>query len=67
MGLERKTTMISGRVPVELLARVDAVTRNTESQNTANRSAALRTALEAWLPGQERQIEDKLGVSKKAR
>lgn len=59
---ERKTTMISARLPGPLVERVDYVTRNTEGDVT-NRSEAVREALEGWLPGQEREIEGRLGAS----
>ncbi len=61
MGTERKTVMISGRLPVALVDRVDYVTRNIDSETIKNRSAALREALEAWLPGCEDRLRE-LGV-----
>lgn len=61
MGTERKTVMISGRLPAALVDRVDYVTRNIDSETIKNRSAALREALEAWLPGCEDRLRE-LGV-----
>ncbi len=58
---ERKTVMISGRLPRALVERLDYVTRNIDSETVKNRSAALREALEAWLPGREDRLRD-LGV-----
>jgi len=69
MTPERKTVMISARLPADLVARVDFVTRNDISPGAArNRSAALQTALENWLPGRENDVGKVLGTaSKKAR
>ncbi len=53
--------MISGRLPAALVDRVDYVTRNIDSETIKNRSAALREALEAWLPGCEDRLRE-LGV-----
>ncbi len=61
MGTERKTIMISGRLPAALVDRVDYVTRNIDSETIKNRSAALREALEAWLPGCEDRLRE-LGI-----
>jgi len=61
MGSERKTVMISGRLPAALVERLDYVTRNIDSETVKNRSAALREALEAWLPGREDRLRE-LGV-----
>ena len=61
MGTERKTVMISGRLPAALVERLDYVTRNIDSETIKNRSAALREALEAWLPGREDRLRE-LGV-----
>jgi Arc/MetJ-type ribon-helix-helix transcriptional regulator len=68
MDTERKTVMISGRLPKALVERLDYVTRNIDSETVKNRSAALREALEAWLPGREDRLRE-LGVlgAKKAR
>ena len=62
------TIMISGRLPRALVERLDYVTRNIDSETVKNRSAALREALEAWLPGREDRLRE-LGVlgAKKAR
>jgi predicted DNA-binding protein len=61
MGTERKTVMISGRLPVALVERLDYVTRNIDSETIKNRSAALREALEVWLPRCEDRLRE-LGV-----
>jgi predicted DNA-binding protein len=61
MGTERKTVMVSGRLPAALVERVDYVTRNIDSETIKNRSAALREALEAWLPGCEDRLRE-LGI-----
>lgn len=70
MGLERKTVMVSARLPASLVARVDFIAKNTEG-DIRSRSAALQTALEAWLPAQETTLEKRLeqlgAPSKKAR
>jgi predicted DNA-binding protein len=60
--------MISGRLPKALVERLDYVCRNIDSETVKNRSAALREALEAWLPGREDRLRE-LGVllGKKAR
>lgn len=61
MGTERKTVMVSGRLPAALVERVDYVTRNIDSEAIKNRSAAIREALEAWLPACENRLRE-LGV-----
>jgi Arc/MetJ-type ribon-helix-helix transcriptional regulator len=61
MMLERKSTMVSARVPKDLVSRVDFVARNIDSDVIKNRSAAVQAALEAWLPGQEDRLRD-LGI-----
>lgn len=66
MTTERKT-MVSARLPVVLVERVDYVTRNTDSQTVDNRSTAVRAALEAWLPGQEQRLVELGVLAKKAR
>ena len=60
------TIMISGRLPKALVERLDYVTRNIDSDTVKNRSAALREALEAWLPGREDRLRELgiLGVKK---
>lgn len=63
MGTERKSTMVSIRLPAALVARADYVAKNTEG-DVRNRSAAVRAALEAWLPGQEAVLIE-LGVMPK--
>lgn len=69
MSDERKrSTMISARLPTDLVARLDFVVRNTNPDHVKNRSTAVRVALEEWLPTEERALE-KLGITvpKKAR
>lgn len=68
MGTERKATMVSARLPAGLVARVDYVARNTDTEGVKNRSTALQAALESWLPGQENRLRE-LGLdgAKKAR
>jgi Arc/MetJ-type ribon-helix-helix transcriptional regulator len=72
MPPERKTAMVSVRLPASLVARVDFVVKNTDG-DLKNRSVALQAALETWLPGQEQLLEKRLGPalyvapSKKAR
>lgn len=67
MDDERKTSiMISARLPTVLVERLDYVTRNIDSEVIKNRSAALRSALDAWLPGCEDRLRE-LGVLAKVR
>ena len=67
MKPERKTTMLSARVPPALVARVDFIVRNTTPDQVKNRSVAVQIALEAWLPGEEQKLEDLGVIPKKAR
>jgi len=67
MGTERKTVMISGRLPAALVERLDYVTRNIDSETIKNRSAALREALESWLPGREDRLRELGVLAKKTR
>jgi predicted DNA-binding protein len=67
MDVDRKTIMISGRLPKALVERLDYVTRNIDSETVKNRSAALREALEAWLPGREDRLRELGILSVKAR
>lgn len=60
MTPECKSKRISARLPASLIARADYVARNTDGA-VKNRSAALRAALEAWLPGQEERLQE-LGI-----
>jgi metal-responsive CopG/Arc/MetJ family transcriptional regulator len=64
MGTERKSIMISTRVPAELLARVDYVVRNSEPETVKNRSTAVLAALLTWLPNEETRLTN-LGVLQK--
>jgi hypothetical protein len=66
MDEERKSIMISARLPVELVARADFIVRNTDG-DLKNRSVVLVTALKAWLPGQEKKLEDLGVIPKKVR
>jgi metal-responsive CopG/Arc/MetJ family transcriptional regulator len=54
-----KTTMISARVPSDLVDRVDYVVRNQDAVD--NRSGAVARALEQWTTAQEQELE-RLGV-----
>lgn len=67
MDAERKTVMISGRLPTALVERLDYVTRNIDSETIKNRSAAIREALEAWLPGREDRLRELGVLAKKTR
>lgn len=67
MDPERNSVMISGRLPKALVERLDYVTRNIDSETVKNRSAALREALEAWLPGREDRLRELGILSAKAR
>lgn len=69
MAEERKSVMISARLPAVLVERVDHAVRNTDSKAVNNRSAAVCAALEGWLPAQEEKLKVLLGASlaKKAR
>lgn len=59
--------MVSFRLPAALVARVDFIARNTDSGAVKNRSTALHAAVEAWLPAQEKRLEDLGVIPKKAR
>lgn len=67
MTSERKSIMVSARVPTALVVRVDFIVRNIDTESVKNRSAALQAALEAWLPSQEKRLEDLGIIPKKAR
>lgn len=56
MGTERKSTMVSARLPTVLVERVDYVVRNSEPELVRNRSEAFHKALEAWLPNEEQRL-----------
>ena len=58
---DKKSTMISARLPETLVQRLDYVARNTDNEAVTNRSTGLRAALEAWLPGCEDRLRE-LGV-----
>jgi metal-responsive CopG/Arc/MetJ family transcriptional regulator len=60
MADERKTTMVSARLTDVLVARVDFVVRNIDS-DVSNRSLAVQAAIEAWLPTQEQRLVE-LGI-----
>lgn len=64
---ERKTVMISSRLPAALVERLDYVTRNIDSEVIKNRSAGLRVALESWLPGCEDRLRELGILAKKTR
>ena len=68
MARERKIQMISLRLPASLVARLDYVARNTDAEDVKNRSTAVQLAIESWLPGQEKRVEELIGPPpKKAR
>lgn len=67
MTTERKSTMVSARLPTPLVARVDFVTRNIDNDQLITRSAAVAAALEAWLPAQEERLAELGLIPKKAR
>jgi hypothetical protein len=52
----KEKLMISVRLPAALVARVDFVARNIDSEVVKNRSTALHAAVEAWLPTQEERL-----------
>lgn len=64
MTSERK--IVSVRLPAVLVARVDFVARNIDSEAVTNRSAALHAALRAWLPAQEKRLAELGLIEKKA-
>lgn len=66
MEAERKSTMISARLPAVLVERLDYVARNIDSKTVKNRSTALREALELWLPGCEDRLRELGVLAKKA-
>jgi metal-responsive CopG/Arc/MetJ family transcriptional regulator len=65
MDEERKSIMVSTRLPVELVARADFIVRNTDG-DIKSRSRAVLAALQAWLPIQEKKLENLGVISKKA-
>jgi predicted transcriptional regulator len=67
MTPERKSTMVSARLPTALVERVDFVTRNIDSDSLITRSAAVAAALEAWLPAQEERLAELGLIPKKVR
>lgn len=67
MAVERKDVMVSARLPKPLVARVDYVARNIDSDILKNRSAVLQAALEAFLPSQEDRLVQLGVLQKKAR
>ena len=67
MGTERKTVMVSARIPRTLIERADFVARNIDNDIVRNRSAALQAALETWLPEQEERLRELGLLPKKAR
>jgi metal-responsive CopG/Arc/MetJ family transcriptional regulator len=58
MGTERKSIMISVRLPVALATRLDYAVRNTDAEGIRNRSTAICSAVEGWLPGQEKRMTE---------
>lgn len=59
--------MISARLPVSLVARVDFVARNTDDGPVKNRSTAMQAAVETWLQSEETKLEARGLLQKKAR
>ena len=57
-----ESKMISLRVSVALVERVDFVARNIDSDMMASRSAVILTAIESWLPSAEDRLRA-LGVA----
>ena len=66
MAPERKTLMVSTRLPATLVARIDFVARNIDTEEIKNRSSAVHAAIEAWLPGQEERLSVLGIIPKKA-
>lgn len=67
MTPERKSTMVSARLPAALVERLDYVTRNNAG-DVRSRSEAIHCAIIAWLPVEEtRLIALGLTPPKKAR
>lgn len=55
MTPERKSLMVSVRLPVALVERLDYVTRNNAS-DIRSRSEAIHRAIIAWLPVEETRL-----------
>ena len=66
MAEERKSVMVSVRLPVALAARLDYAVRNTDAEGVKNRSTAVCSAIEGWLPGQEKRLVELGIIPKKA-
>lgn len=67
MVAERKSIMISVRLPMALATRLDYAVRNTDAEmGVKNRSTAVCDAIEGWLPGQERRLQELGIIPKKA-
>jgi len=60
MSSKRKL-MISARMPVDLIERVDFVVRNIDSDTLATRTMVITAAVESWLPKAEKRLCE-LGV-----
>jgi len=56
MGKNGNTTMISARIPSDLVVRVDYIVRNTTIDTINNRSDAVEHALAAFAEAQEREF-----------
>lgn len=56
MTTERKSTMVSARLPGALVDRLDYAVRNTDDKDVRSRSTALRVAVEAWALSQEEKL-----------
>lgn len=53
----RPKVMISVRLPVDLIKRLDFIVRNDE-QDTATRSSEVQAAIESWLDSRERRMRE---------
>ena len=66
--LSREQWIILGSILSKgLVERLVYVTRNIDSETIKNRSAALREALESWLPGREDRLRELGVLAKKTR
>lgn len=67
METERKTIMVSARLPAAIVDRVDFIGRNIDNETIKGRSTAILAALEAWIPTQEDRLRQLGILEKKAR
>jgi metal-responsive CopG/Arc/MetJ family transcriptional regulator len=66
MATERKSIMISVRLPTALAGRLDYAVRNTDAEGVVNRSTAVCAAVGAWLETQEHRMAQLGIIPKKA-